>query len=346
MKKIILIITLLFSITSCSTQKEQQGLTITNNDKEEVIEYWNNYQSKAKIKTEYHGLMLSDNNSIYNEELIPTDNYPMGELKQSAIDDTLHILNTIRFSLGLKEVYEYKPMSEDAQYSAYINSLNGEINHFPKVPDGMIKYDEIYRKGFEVSNRSNLDVDRSFLNHIEKFIKDDIGEDNKKEVGHRAWALSPALYRVGVGAFDNTYNFSDYEEKMNFFSLVVSNGEDYSDTIENQVFSYPGEIAISEFNSNTTPYSIFFGKNFELENAYVKVYDLNNRKKYKYWNRNGLYINNKCNYGYLKSLVFGADLPYEVGTKLKIEVEGIKKNGEKYPISFVSEYISIKKGEK
>jgi hypothetical protein len=317
------------------------GLTINTPTKQQVQSYWKEYSSNAITKEDYYGLSLTDGKNIYDNTPILKGNYNVGKLNQESIDDTLHVINTIRYATGLNPVVEDKNMSEDSQYSAFVNAMNNMYEHKPKVPNGLSADSEIYKKGYDASNRANLDATYDFIKHTEKYIKDDLGEDNLTKVGHRAWTLSPAINKVGIGAVDGSYIFPNGDAyDMNFQSMVVYDNKYNRQATEDAVLAYPSEVAISEFNSDTTPYSIFFGDNYDISHAIVKVTDLNSGEVFEYTPSNGLNINIDS-YADMHSLVFGHDLPFQEGVRLKIEVFNVTKNGEDYPVNFISEFISL-----
>lgn len=316
---------------------ETKGLTKTSPSEEKIKSYWLDYKSNADKKKNYKGLDLSSMTFTYSfenpdlYEIKPNlENNEEGRIRQSVIDDTIHIINTIRMSTGLGEVYENKDLSVLAQKGAFINHLNDEIDHFPKTPINFNDNDPVIIDGKKANASSNISEGYNVFNSIKSYM-DDEDDTNKQVVGHRKWMLNPNMKEVGVGHvgfFSSTYVASE-----------TNTGNNY------EIIAWPSTVAIKEFTHTKAPFSVSFGNdlNADLENAKVKITD-DKGNTYNYSKDNGLYLS-LDSHGNSKAMIFGTDIKKRTNNSFNIEIEGIKVNGSDYPITYNTKFISLE-GEK
>ena len=116
--------------------------------------------------------------------------------------------------------------------------------------------------------------------------------------------------------------------------MYVNNNE-YDGENEDLVYAYPGQTAISEFDSEEASLSLMFGENFDVTNAKVSVTDLQTGEV-----RNDAHIDQSLK-GWVKSITFGKGMNFQPGTKLQVKVTGVTKDGAEYPVEYTIEYASI-----
>lgn len=303
------------------------GLTISSPSLEEVKSYWMNYNSKANQTKDFLGLQLIDQES---EEVFASapnadpNKLNLGEVSKIAEEDALHIANTARFASGIKnELSLGNDQARLAQAAAMVNRLNLEINHYPELPAELDANSEIYNDAKFAAANSNLSAGINLLDSVVEYLKDDLGEANQLEVGHRRWVLNPTTSQVGFGQADE-------------FSAMFVNNDNYEGQNANTVYAYPGETAISEFHSEGSSLSLMFGENFDLTNAAVEVTDLATGEV----NR-ASHIDESFK-GNAKAITFGYGMNYEAGTKLHVKVSGVTKDGEEYPVEYTINYMSLR----
>lgn len=316
---------------------ETKGLTKTSPSEEKIKSYWLDYKSNADKKRNYKGLDLSsipftysfENPDLY--EIKPNlENKEEGRIRQSVIDDTIHIINTIRMSTGLGEVYENKDLSVLAQKGAFINHLNDEIDHFPKTPINFNDNDPVIIDGKKANASSNISEGYNVFNSIKSYM-DDEDDTNKQVVGHRKWMLNPNMKEVGVG-------------HVGFFSSIYVASENNTGS-NYEIIAWPSTVAIKEFTHTKAPFSVSFGNdlNADLENAKVKITD-DKGNTYNYSKDNGLYLS-LDSHGNSKAMIFGTDIKKRTNNSFNIEIEGVKINGSDYPITYNTKFVSLE-GEK
>ena len=305
-------------------ENNASGLTLASPTIEEIKSYWKNYQTKANDTFEVFGLNLIDQESdeIFSEWTnLDLNNITLGALSQQAQEDALHIANTARFASGIKnELVIGQNQAQAAQAASLVNRLNDEISHNPEQVSGLDS--NIYQLGIQGAANSNLASNYGLLDSVLGYIRDDLGERNQAEVGHRRWVLNPAETEVGFGLTDE-------------YSAMYVNNNEYDGENEDLVYAYPGQTAISEFHSEESSLSLMFGENFDVTNAKVSVTDLQTGEV-----RNDAHIDQNLK-GWVKSITFGKGMNFQPGTKLQVKVTGVTKDGAEYPVEYTIEYASI-----
>ena len=300
------------------------GLTVASPTIEEIKSYWKNYQTNANDTVEVFGLNLinQESDEIFSEWTnLDLNNMTLGALSQVAQEDALHIANTARFASGIKnELVIGQNQAQAAQAASLVNRLNDEISHNPEQVSGLDS--NIYQLGFQGAANSNLASNYGLLDSVLGYIRDDLGERNQAEVGHRRWVLNPAETEVGFGLTDE-------------YSAMYVNNNEYDGENEDLVYAYPGQTAISEFHSEEASLSLMFGENFDITNAKVSVTDLQTGEV-----RNDAHIDQSLK-GWVKSITFGKGMNFQPGTKLQVKVTGVTKDGAEYPVEYTIEYASI-----
>ena len=300
------------------------GLTVASPTIEEIKSYWKNYQTNANDTVEVFGLNLinQESDEIFSEWTnLDLNNMTLGALSQVAQEDALHIANTARFASGIKnELVIGQNQAQAAQAASLVNRLNDEISHNPEQVSGLDS--NIYQLGIQGAANSNLASNYGLLESVLGYLRDDLGERNQAEVGHRRWVLNPAETEVGFGLTDE-------------YSAMYVNNNEYDGENEDLVYAYPGQTAISEFHSENSSLSLMFGENFDLTNAKVSVTDLQTGEV-----RNDAHIDQSLK-GWVKSITFGQGMNFQPGTKLQVKVTGVTKDGAEYPVEYTIEYASI-----
>lgn len=306
-------------------ENNASGLTLASPTIEEIKSYWKNYQTKANDTFEVFGLNLIDQESdeIFSEWTnLDLNNIALGALSQQAQEDALHIANTARFASGIKNELRFgADQAQYAQAATVVNRLNLQVSHSPSQPNGLDTNN--FQLAAHGAANSNLASNFGLLESVVEYLKDDLGERNQTEVGHRRWVLNPAETTVGFGQTED-------------FSAMYVNNNQYDGENQDLVYAYPGQTAISEFHSADASLSLMFGENFDLSNAQVYVKDLATGEE-----RNDANIDESFK-GCVKAITFGQGMNFAPGTKLQVKVTGVTKNGVDYPVEYTIEYTSIR----
>ena len=313
-----------------SEHEDNKEINITDNtpSEEEVKEYWHNYESKGQVKEEYNGIELTNQDKDIYEVEPNLETKEKGSLKQSIIDDTIHIVNTFRYSIGLDPVEEDKELSQKAQAGAFINYANYELSHYPKTPENFTDEDQVVKDGKLANSESNLAQSYKIYDAVGGYM-DDEDPSNNKVLGHRRWLMNPFLKRIGIGQvedFNNIYVADDSALSFNNDNIVT----------------YPTKVNFTEFINPRTPFSVNLGVDYKIENidnVKVVVTDKDGNIT-TYTKDNGLFYDNGS-YGNSTALIFGNELSKEKGSEYNIKVIGLKANEKDFPIEYTSKFISV-----
>lgn len=311
-------------------EAESTGLTRPGHSQEELLNYRRSYKTKATDTEEYMGLeLINPNGKQVYEERFTDDGTKEGKLSSYAYEDSLHIINTMRYMAGLDEVTYSAENNFYAQRAAYINYLNGGINHYPECPEVLSENSDMYIDGAIGSNKSNLSMGfGASLNQIVSYMQDS-DNYNSQHLGHRRWILNAGAEDFGIGAVDG------------FGALFVIGKGHFG---EDEVVAWPNGATFGEvIESSGTPWSILLGINFagmDKNKITVSVKDLDSQEVKTYTKSNGLIIDDEILYGHSTAMIFGSDLDTSVGKNYQVTVEGLDKNGTNYPISYKTQIIS------
>lgn len=313
------------SDNSLNTQKDI-GFTYHVPNQLEVYRKYHDYNSNAQNKITYNGLLLQDPVSHSAYEEVPNKNkFIMGRLKRTTQLDSLHILNAIRFSNGLRELSLIDNLSNLAQAGSFLNDLNDKLSHQPEVPNGLKRESEIFKDGYEGSLNSNISYGYRVINQNIAFLKDDIGIENIENVGHRGWILSPSLTNVGIG------------QSGAYSQLHVGSANYHDDT--HKILAFPNKSTPVEWMSNKTPFSVFLSEEFDISYAYVEVTNINENRIVYY--RKDLIKHEYYGSGFHKALVFGNISKFDSAQKYRVRVKGITRNGIEYPIEYTVGFFNL-----
>ena len=146
-------------------------------------------------------LDLDDNERF---DMTPSSKAPYlaGRLKTAYLEDALKHLNVYRYLSGvLPTVKLDENYTEEAQYAAVVVAAHGKLTHTPpRRPDMESGF---HTKGYKGASSSNLSQGRGNLRSAVDGLMGDTGDNNLREVGHRAWIQNPAMGKTGFGECGN-----------------------------------------------------------------------------------------------------------------------------------------------
>ena len=312
---------------------EAVGVDNANNapTKEEVNTRWRGYESKSPAKFLYQGVMMGSVLDPSSYVVLPSrDGKEPGVLRKEMKDDIRFQYNTFRYSLNLEENVENEENTKKAQAGAYLSTLNQKIQHTDvKRPNGVS--DALYELGKDGTKHSCLHF-RRLDDSINGMIRDEYGEDNLIDTGHRAWFASYRMKHIGIG----------YAGEV----MDVYMGNGYGGKAETKVIAAPSRYAAFEWYGNRAPLSLYFDESgedkFDVTNASVTIKRASDGKTWSLTKGNGLNVIRSCVYD--KGITFGRDvLSYGFDT-YQITVSGVTKNGKAYPISYSVETGTLDPG--
>lgn len=323
--KPILLGSLCFSvmITPCyaSYEIDTTGLTRVGKSKEELDTYWASYVSQASVTQDFYGLNLIDPTSPEVYDYYYTENGKnSGKLSQTALEDTLHVVNTMRYMAGLNEVGLDWEKNLWAQDAAYVSYLNSSLSHYPSRPSAMNSGSELYASGYYGASTSNLSGGSfRLLGQVIGQMRDDSGS-NPYHLGHRRWLLKANTKTIGIGATDQSAAIQVVDSEASYNSEVIA---------------FPSMATYSEMFGEKTPWSLLLGRNFypAYDDPVVEVKDLTPGKSRIYMTGYGLIINEDY-FGDNSALIFGSDLDTSPGKSYIVTIRGLSLDGYYYPIKY------------
>lgn len=174
---------------------EEYGLFTDNKlkyrTKEEIIEYVNDHW----IYTDRTGTFSPDYMTV---EPVYSGGYREGEISLGSQVFGINALNSARFVAGLDEVKLNAEYGKAAQAAAHCNAAVGQMTHTPAQDEDVP--DDVYELGYKGAGSSNLGTNYSSLAQAVLFgWLEDADNTNVDRVGHRRWALNPAMAETGFG---------------------------------------------------------------------------------------------------------------------------------------------------
>lgn len=316
--------------TNRISTKTDIGLTFSVPSQKEVYDYYHNYKTGAKDKMNVLGLYLQDPsvNSAYS--ILPNEaNFNPGKLTLNTQKDALHVANTFRYSVGIRNVSLNSEFSRLAQAGSFLNYLNGGLSHFPEVPKGLKESSQLYQDGRAGSSSSNISYGSYTILDNFAFMRDDSGYSNIESVGHRGWMLNPKATEFGVGG---VY----YQSHLRVF-------QENPREVGSYVLAYPNRSTAVEWMTGATPLSVFFSDDFDISNAKVTLTDVDRGSSTTYTSSNGLRIFNYYGYGHNKALIFGQIYNLNTYSKYRVKITGVTRNGAAYPIEYTINFFRMSK---
>ncbi len=153
------------------------------------------------IRMAYRNIADWAGGSPYLEAPAVTAPYAPGALTGAALDDALHYLNFIRWLAGLEPVKGSEIYNYQCQHGAVLLAALDYVDHSAPNPGDMDK--NFYDSAHLATTSSNIArfnwMRESIIREgIAYFVRDD-GDQNLPTMGHRRWALNPAMGATGFG---------------------------------------------------------------------------------------------------------------------------------------------------
>lgn len=264
--------------------------------------------------------------------------YVAGELTEEYQNNALATLNLVRYMSGLSPVKLDEELVSLAQHGAVLMSASS-YGHHPSKPSNMS--DDFYKKGYQGTSQGNIYMGYSNLTSaiFHGWMADDDSR-NIAAVGHRRWALNPAMGATGFG---------EYNRLGVMYAFDKSNQANSTDFA---AIAYPSGAAFpAELFHGTYPWSVSFNPNrYSItDNSALKVTLENSEKKWIFTLQdsdiNGNYMNyDTINYGIPLNIVFRPkDINHYNGT-YKVTVEGLENTfGQKTILQYETTFFNENK---
>ena len=157
--------------------------------------------SRDEVRAAYAAVSDASAESPYAEAPLVAAPYGAGALTDAARRDALNMLNFARWLAGLDPVAESRIYNYQCQHGAVLLAALDAIDHNAPQPADMDK--NFYDSAHLATTSGNLArfnwMRPSILREgVAYFLRDD-GEANLALLGHRRWALNPAMAYTGFG---------------------------------------------------------------------------------------------------------------------------------------------------
>ena len=194
-----------------------------------------------------------------------------GEMDSISKNNSLKMLNNIRYVLGLQPVALDESMGKEMQAAAFVCNANGRISHYPEEqgytkPSGMDQ--EVWDLGVLGCSEANL-ASASWAPPMNWAVLGWMGDEddgNISRVGHRRWIMNPRMGKTGFG------------RSSGFYAMYSM---DQSGSSLNGATMWPAVNTPKEYFENDIPWSIGLGQN--ISGKAIKVQLVRDRDG-KTWN--------------------------------------------------------------
>ena len=265
----------------------------------------------------------------YDEDYSLKVPYAPGKLSQRTQDDSLEVLNFVRYLAGISDDVVYDEEAEKAvQAGMLVNAVNNELTHFPKQPADMD--DDLYQLGCGGTSSSNISYSPYNLNFdiIYGWMADE-DDGNIVMVGHRRWVLCQAMKRTAFGKVGR------------YGAMYVMGFDDV--TYEPQIVSWPAQVMPASFFPGNYPWSVSVDERF-IQNMDIQV-ELTNLNTGTVWNfsksgSDGVFYLDDGDYARYGCIIFRPDNveKYVDGDRYQVKITGLKNE-----ISYVVEFFDLKR---
>ena len=304
--------------------------------------------SKTEIVQLVQDISITDYTNFYKVTPSVTAPYSLGSVRADVLQSGLDRLNAYRRLAGLNPVDIKNDYTNYAQAASVTNAANDIMSHYPAKPSGM--QDSLYNNGSYGAGRSNIacyfgytPVTGPVSFSVDMWMNDS-DSYNIAALGHRRWALNPAMANTGFGcatsangtvhtamyAFDTSATVYDYD----FVSWPPSGY--MADDTEFFTTEHAWNISLNKQKYNTSDLSQV---KVTLKNSKGKTWTFSGKS-----NNNGFFNTETGGYGRdANAIIFRPDGIDTYKGVYTVKIEGIKaRDNSSAPITFKVEFFSAK----
>lgn len=276
------------------------------------------YESKKAEITKRLALIDQNLNASYQSKPNTKAPYRAGELTEKYQDNALAALNLVRYMSGLSPVKLDTELVNIAQHGAVLMDAS-HYGHHPSQPRDM--NDEFFNTGYKGTSQGNIYYGYSNLTSaiFHGWMADD-DTGNIATVGHRRWALNPAMGATGFGEYNHlgvmyAFDSSNETKSDDFNAIAYPSGAAFPADLF--LGSYPWSISI---NPNRYVVTDALSLKVTLENSDKKwIFTLEDSDfKENYMNYDSI------NYGVPSNIVFRPKGVNHYNGTYKVTVEGLE----------------------
>jgi hypothetical protein len=259
--------------------------------------------------------------------------YGAGKIKDAYLKDALNMLNFYRFLVGVPDDVELSDeFIELAQHGSVLNAAHKAIAHQQPRPPGMDG--DFYIKASEGIGGSNLGQGYDTLINGVNGWMDDSDEANWDKLGHRRWALNPAMQYTGFG-------FVDGFDSMYVFDASRRERPEY------QAVCFPGGAAFpSDFFGSRYAWSVSLNASLYQEPNYsdvlVTLTELSGGKTWKFPGNGGYFNIDTQGFGIPICIIFQPQGIDGYSGTYRVEIEGLKTiAGQRVSLNYETRFFPL-----
>ena len=285
------------------------------------------YHTQAEIIKYYKDKGI-DFNAPISYKTTPKKYSTVGTLDDKTSKKALSNLNYIRYIAGINSnVILSSEYTEKAQYSAFINDLNGDIDHYPDKPTGVSE--TIYQKGHDASDECSLSGWNNVNYALIRWMNELGNRSNLYPLGHRMHIIDPTLKQTGFGNSSLVGGAS---------TMYTSGTRNYSASEKYVVWpaqQMPIDIWGTSPNSMTKKWSVStFDKKYDASKIKIKITNGN-----KVWNISKSNTSQGTlsveEFGFINYIMFEPkDLTPQNGDVYNVEISNLGTDTLKYSVEF------------
>lgn len=285
-------------------------------------------QSQIKSYLKSSGVSLYADTTYSKAPNTTAGSYDPGCLSTATLQNSLAAVNLVRYIAGLKyDVTLDSSYSKMAQATAFINYLNGDIDHYPSRPDGVS--DELYNLGYAGGQETNLGKDCSNFGQclINGYMCDSRPDSNLSCVGHRRWVLNPSLGKIGVGQVNWSYALHCH---------------DMSRSATETRIAWPSQNMPLEYFASDYPWSVSTGAPENISSVKVTLTRASDNASWTFADGasdDGYFNINNDDIGPSGCIIFRpAEITYNDGDVFNVTITGTTAGTISYTVSFFKLY--------
>lgn len=302
-----------------------------------------------EIQTQWNQLKPRHQGKILTIDANAAQPYQLGQVHQQALKDAVNLTNFFRYiSYMPSDITLNEAFNKEAQAASLVNAVNQQMTHTPNKPVGMDQ--ALFDLGYKGASTSNIGVGyKDIPDSIVRGYMSDNSNQNRIDVGHRRWVLSPQLKDVGFGfAYDTT-------DRGHTAMKIVSDDLWKNPMATYDRISWPAETAFpTNFFNDKDPWSVSLNENTydmnKLGNVQVTLTRKSDNQKWRFARNSqtdGFFnIATNSNYGQTPvTIIFQPKniAAYTNGDVFQVDIQNVyQKDGQKTNITFETTFFDLK----
>lgn len=286
-------------------------------------------------------MSVTDNKVGYDIKPSIKQPYSAGKVSEKYLMDGLNAVNIARYIAGISSnVTLDKSYINLNQAGAVLLAAGKQFTHTPTRPVGMDE--SFYQKGYQGTSQSNISCGYTLLSQsvLLGYLKDG-DKNNVDRVGHRRWVLNPKMGKTGFGFVPGNYS-----------TMYAFDNSNSSSNLNYSVIAWPAQHMPIEYFEEDAPFSLSLTSDFNVlsrTNVSVRMTRKSDGKVFSFNSQTSsnpasrVYFNvNNDGYAEPRCIIWKPEVSsYLDGDEFAVEITGVKKGGNDYPISYTVAFFKL-----